>query len=65
MSVRMKALTLTVLFGAAAALCACGKQGSGEKEQAGDDPVRLGGPAALDLVDHMEHGGSPGWLAMR
>jgi predicted small lipoprotein YifL len=31
MSVRIKALTLTVLFGAAAALAACGKQGTLEQ----------------------------------
>jgi hypothetical protein len=31
MSVRMKALTLTVLFGAAAMLAACGKQGTLER----------------------------------
>ena len=28
MSVRTRALTLTLLFGAATALCACGKQGT-------------------------------------
>jgi predicted small lipoprotein YifL len=31
MSVRIKALTLTVLFGATAALAACGKQGTLEQ----------------------------------
>lgn len=31
MSVRMKALTLTILFGATAALAACGKQGTLEQ----------------------------------